>query len=101
MFKTNKNIIKSLLKGTTLSILIFFSVSFVTVIIQKNSVINWTSDNFSFIIGFPFVYYYELWLDYSSPNYSWKLDNLIYDCLIYWSLITGLTILLNRKKHSR
>ncbi len=81
---------KLFLKGTLLSILIFFSVSFLTVLFQINSPLHRVNDKYDLSIGFPFRYYHEFMVDYSTPNSGWNIGNLILDCFLTW----GVTILI-------
>lgn len=82
---------KSVFKGTMLSILIFFSISFISVLLQLNSPIHRQIDS-SFSIGFPFTYYHQFLIDASIPNSSWKIGNLIVDCFITWIIVIGIYI---------
>jgi hypothetical protein len=50
------NFIKHTLVGTGLSILIFFSISFLTVLSQINPLFNIETEDYILEIGFPFVY---------------------------------------------
>lgn len=81
--------IKSLIKGTFLSVLVFFSVSFLSILFQINSPINRIKDYYELEIGFPFMYYHEFFVDCPIPNSGWFLGNLLLDCLITWVIITG------------
>jgi len=89
--------ITNIIIGTLLSVLIFFSVSFITVLLQINSPIH----RYEFLehkIGFPFVYYHEFMVDCPIPNSGWNFNNLILDCVITWIIVTGLYLILKRNK---
>lgn len=92
---------KKLIKGTLLSILIFFSISFLTVLFQINSPLNRIKDNYELKIGFPFEYYHEFWVDCPIPNSEWNVNNLILDIGIVWILTIGITILIIKRKHNK
>ncbi len=77
--------ITELLKPTILAILVFFSLSFLTVLFQINSPLN-RMENSDLNIGFPFVYYNQFMLELPIPNSGWNLLNLFLDCLIIWIL---------------
>ena len=90
--------VKSITYGTILSILIFISTSFLTVLFQINSPLNRIKDYHQLKIGFPFVYYHEFIVDIPIPNSEWSLKNLFLDCLITWILVIGYFVLV---KHLR
>lgn len=80
------NLAKRLFKGTLLSILIFFSVSFITVLLQLNSPIHRQPD-FTLAIGFPFVYYNQFLVAPPIPNSAWEGTNLMLDCALTWIIV--------------
>jgi len=86
---------KLLLKSTLLSILVFFSVSFIMILPQLNPL----SDTYGFNIkiGFPFVYYYQFWVGHDFLNWEWKIRNLILDCLITWLAVTGIYYFIKKR----
>ena len=88
--------IKTILNGTILSILTFFSTSFLTVLFQINSPLNRVTDNHELNIGFPFIYYQEFMIDCPIPNSGWTISNLIWDCLITWIAVTGAFVIIKR-----
>lgn len=94
----NKKLTKYVFCGTILSILIFFSVSFLTVLFQINSPLNRIHEYYELKIGFPFQYYHEFMVDCLIPNYGWNINNLILDCTIVWILVTGLYLIMKRNK---
>jgi hypothetical protein len=93
--------------GTILSILIFLSISFITVLTQINPLHYYQKDeNYHFDIGFPFEYYSQFWIKGSDiPNSGWNLKNLFYDCFLCWIIVTGLYVMKqlnnfqNQQKH--
>lgn len=89
--------IKKILLATILSILIFLSISFITVLLQINSPIH-RYEFFEHKIGFPFKYYHEFMLDSPIPNSGWDISNLILDCAITWIVVVGLYLIIKRKK---
>lgn len=89
--------IKKILISTGFSILVFFSLSFMTILIQINSPIH-RYERFEHKIGFPFTYYHEFMVDCPIPNSSWNIKNLIIDCVITWIIITGLYMIIKRNK---
>jgi len=93
-----KKLIKQIFSGTVLSILIFFSLSFLTILFQINSPSNRMRDYYELKIGFPFQYYYEFMVDCPIPNSGWDINNLILDCIIIWILVTGLYLIVKRNK---
>ena len=80
------NTLKLFISGTLLSILIFFSTSFLTVLFQINSPLNRMKENYELKIGFPFEYYREFWIDCKIPNSNWNINNLILNFAIFWIL---------------
>lgn len=88
--------LRTLVKGILLSILIFFSISFLTVLFQLYSPLNRIEGRYELRIGFPLEYYYELMLDCQSPNYGWNGKNLLFDCGLIW--VITMIILMIRKK---
>jgi hypothetical protein len=88
--------IRKLTIGTILSILIFFSTSFLTVLFQINSPLHrQTNDHVD--IGFPLTYYSQFMVDYPIVNSGWEGKNLIIDIIITWTLTTGIYLFLTRK----
>jgi len=81
-----KIMLKFLFKVTFQSAILFFAVSFLTVL--YGILPDWFNlsreNNYQISIGFPFEYYYQFWLDKISPNHGWNLVYLFYDCLLFW-----------------
>lgn len=88
--------IKKIIIGTILSVLIFFSISFVTVLFQISSPIH-RQTNGHLDIGFPFIYYSQFMVDGPEPNSGWDGNNLILDILLIWIVATGVYVFLNRE----
>ena len=88
--------ILDLVYGTFLSILVFFSISFFTVLFQINSPINRFKDVYELKIGFPFTYYHQFMVDCPIPSSGWNLSHLFWNCLIYWIVVTGVFLLIKR-----
>ncbi len=86
---------KQIIVETFLSILVFFSVFFLTILYQINPLHYFNSgETYSLNLGFPFKYYEQFWLTGSKiPNSSWFIQNLIYDCLLTLIFVTGLYFL--------
>jgi hypothetical protein len=89
---------KKLIKGTLLSILIFFSISFLTVLFQINSPLNRIEGTYELKIGFPFEYYHEFMVDCLIPNSGWNTRNLILNCGLTWGITMLLIMSKNREK---
>jgi len=100
---SNQKLIRNLISGTLLSILIFFSVSFVSVLAQINPIHNYKNgEPYRFDIGFPFRFYQQFWLRGNNiPNSGWFTDNLFYDCVLTWLVIVGLYILTQRIRNKK
>lgn len=92
-----KLIIADIFKGTLLSILVFFSVSFLYVIYRISPITM--GNTYSLEIGFPLKYYYQFQVG-GNPflNSGWNINNLFLDCLITWILVCGLYVIIKRKK---
>lgn len=91
---------KNLVFGTLLSILIFFAISFITVLFHLNSPLN-RFDFYEMKIGFPFCYYKDFWVSGSSiPNYVWNVKNLILDCSLTWIVVVILFFVAKRERPS-
>ena len=90
-------IINNLTISTILSVLIFFSVSFITVLTRINSPIH-RYDRFIHKIGFPLTYYNEFMVDCPIPNSGWNKIYLIFDCFITWIIVTGIYLIIKRYK---
>jgi len=89
--------IRRLLIGTLLSILVFFTVSFLTVLIQIAGPLNGHAPRVGLDVGWPLTFYTEFWVRGStSANYGWNVPNLMLVCLITWIIFTGSYIALTR-----
>jgi len=78
------NVAKKIITITLLAIILFFAISFVTVIFQINSPIHRQDLQNKFEIGFPLKYYYEFWVEKPIPNSGWNLRNLAIDFILVW-----------------
>jgi len=94
------NRIRKLTGITFLSILFFFSISFVTFLCQINPLHYYKeNENYKLEIGFPFKYYYQFFVnDNKIPNSGWIGKNLIYDCLLTWIFIAGIYYIIKKIK---
>lgn len=91
--------IKRILCETILSVLIFFSISFISVFFQLNSPFNSQFDS-TFNIGFPFVYYNQFLVDSPIPNSGWNIKNLVLDFVLIWFVVVGsYTLVFKRHKN--
>jgi len=88
---------KKLIIGTLLSILIFFSISFITVLFQINSPLHHMDVSYELRIGFPFEYYHEFMVDCPLPNWGWNVNNLLLDCGLIWGITMLIIMVINRK----
>ncbi|OJJ17004.1 hypothetical protein BKI52_30265 [marine bacterium AO1-C] len=86
----------NILKGTILSVLVFFSVSFLFVLYRISPITS--GDTYHLEIGFPFIYYKQFQLQ-GNPflNSSWHVTYLLIDCLITWVIVCGLYLLAKKK----
>mgnify|MGYP007108082580 CR=1 FL=1 len=90
---------KRILYEIILSILIFFSISFITILFQLNSPLNRQIDS-TLNIGFPFVYYNQFLIDPPIPNSGWNVKNLVLDFILVWLIVVGAyTIIFKRQKN--
>ena len=86
--------IRTVLVGTLLAVLVFFSLSFLTVLchirpLQQPS----GGEPYRLSIGFPWTYYYQFWVRREHlPQSGWHLLHLGYDCLLTWLVIVGLYV---------
>ena len=94
-------ITKQLFVGTILSVLILFSISFITILGQISPLHYFkNNETYELKIGFPFIYYTQFWVSGNNyPNSGWKGDHLFYDCFLTWFWVTGIYFMfVNRKK---
>jgi len=93
------NTTKRIFNGTILSILIFLSISFITVLLQLNSLLNRQIDS-TLNIGFSFVYYKQFLVDPPILNSGWNGRNLILDFIFVWFIVVGTrTVIFKRQKN--
>lgn len=88
---------KKILKSTIYSILIFLSLSFISLLPYLNSLFYRYDNGFEHKIGFPFTYYHEFIINCPTPNSGWNLGNLFLDVLLIWVFVTGLYFLMKLK----
>jgi hypothetical protein len=90
-----RNLGLNILNGTILSILTFFSISFLFVIYRISPLT--IGDTYSLEIGFPFQYYEQFQLKGNDfLNSGWSFSNLLLDCLITWIVVCGLYLALKK-----
>ncbi len=89
--------IKKIILILLFSTLVFFSVSFLTVINHLISPINKTIGYKSLEIGFPLKYYEEFMIDCPNPNFGWNLNNLILDIILTVIITSGILYIMNKK----
>jgi len=88
-----KKLLVKLLIGTLLSMLVFFTVSFFSVIYSiKHDFVA-----YNFHLGFPFEYYYGFWLK-DGFQFGGNFKNLLLDCLICWVIVAGIYLFARRKR---
>lgn len=92
--------VRTMFFGTFLSILVFFSISFITILTQINP-LHYYKDNetYKLDIGFPFKYYGQFFAGDTIPNSGWTPNNLFYDWLLTLIIVTGLYYLRQRRKN--
>lgn len=97
MFKTQN--IKIILKGTLLSILVFFSISLISIILQLSPFHYFLDmENYQLTIGYPSTYYYQFWVNGNSfPNFRWFIKYLIADCFLTWVFVIVIYFKAKRK----
>jgi len=83
--------------GTVLSVLMFFSISFLTVLLQINSPLH-RQTNSNLDIGFPLTYYSQFIVEGDIANSGWRVSNLIIDILLIWAITTGTYLFIMRKE---
>ncbi len=80
--------VKFIFKVTFQSVILFFAVSFLTVL--YHILPHWFNlpreMAYEMNIGFPFQYYEQFWLDKDGSNAGWDLENLFYNCVLFWLL---------------
>ena len=87
--------VKKILISTIYSILIFFSISFLTLIFD---LFLFTKDYCGkFQLGFPFEYYYQFPVD-GNLNHGSSVENLFIHCFITWTVVTGIYLFIKRGK---
>jgi len=79
-------------KGTILSAFVFFSISFITFLMQINPIHYYRKNEaYKLDVGFPFTYYRQFWLSGSTiPNSEWIVTNLLIDIFLSWVVVATL-----------
>ena len=80
--------LKFIFKVTFQSAILFFAVSFLTVLYHiLPNYFNFPKESaYGINIGFPFQYYERFWINEDYPNEGWDLKNLFYNCVLFWLL---------------
>lgn len=87
-----------LIKYTFLSILVFFAISFCSILPQIHTPFHHIDNRINFEIGFPFTFYYEMQDDCPVSNLGWRVENLLLDCFIIWVIILVIGYFLEKRK---
>lgn len=92
--------IKKLIAATILSILVFCSISFITVLLCISPAHYYQKDElYNFRIGFPFTYYRQFLMPGSAyPNFNWNVSLLLADCMLTWLIVTPLFFYYNSRR---
>jgi hypothetical protein len=94
--------VTTILVGSLLSLLMFLSISFITVLTHISPWHHYKSaEAYTFDIGFPFKYYRQFWMSGSTvPNSGWSISNLFYDCLLTWAVVAAIYLLVKRTRNN-
>ncbi len=92
-------IIKLILEGTLVSILIFFSITFLTVLFKIHFPFQIVTDSYELKLGFPFPYYHKLRVGRILSQDGWNKIFLLFDYIITWVTVTIIYFLAKRKKN--
>jgi hypothetical protein len=88
---------RRLIIGTLLSILVFFAVSFLSILGQIAGPLNGHTPRVRLDVGWPFTYYQEFWVSGSeSMNCGWHMRNLLFGCVLTWAVVNGTYFMLTR-----
>jgi len=93
--------LRIILTGTLLSILVFFSISFLSILPQINPIHKYEEgEAYRLKIGWPFRFYEQFFISGSEsiPNSGWHKPNLFYNCLLTWIMVTGLYCIASVRK---
>lgn len=89
--------VRRLVIGTLLSILVFFAVSFLSILGQIAGPLNGHTPRVRLDVGWPFTYYQEFWVNGSdSMNCGWDMKNLVLGSALTWVVVTGAYVMLAR-----
>ncbi|RSK38411.1 hypothetical protein [Hymenobacter perfusus] len=93
----------TLLGGTLLAVVVFFAISFLTVLRHITPVHRYKpSEAYKLAIGFPWTYYYQFWVRGEDlPQFGWHVVHLGYDCLLTWLVVLALYLLWKRTAGTR
>jgi len=86
--------VRKILIATFLSILFFFSISFVDFLFQ---VPPFKEERFDLRIGFPFNYFHESY-PRGGFNHGWNLINLVLDSFIIWLITLTFFMVFKQRK---
>ncbi len=80
---------KMFFHSTVLSILLFASISFFTILMQINPTHTYQKEElYSLNVGFPFVYYRQFWVSGANiPNAAWNSKSLFFDIGLTWLVV--------------
>lgn len=86
----SKSLIWYLFIGTILSALVFFSISFLTLLLDLKTFNPYAvNGKYHFEIGFPLTYYREFYMEGNTfPSSDWNPFYLLLDCFITWIMVT-------------
>jgi len=92
--------IKKIITASLLSILVFLSISFITVLLRMAPFHYYKNgEGIKFTIGFPFKYYTVFFANgNSTPNWGWATSYLVYDCLLTWAVVMVVYLTMMKKR---
>ena len=88
-----------LIKGTLLSVLIFFSISFITIVLQLPPFQDYDTNKIK--IGFPWQFYYQFCIERCDYRHGWDIVYWFYDCVLTWVITMILYWLISFKKYKK
>jgi hypothetical protein len=89
--------VRTVLVGTLLAVLVFFSLSFLTVLTHIRPLQQPRgSEAYRLSIGFPWTYYEQFWVGEGVPQSGWQSLHVVYDCFLTWLVTVGLYVIWNR-----
>ena len=90
--------IKKGIRIILMSMLVFCSISFLTIFNHLASPINKVTGYKPIEIGFPFKYYEEFIIDCPKLNYGWNSKNLVFDIILTLIIVSGIFYFRNKEK---